>query len=114
MLSNAMDEIWRALKEKGTLILTVPYGRLIIKQHANRVYHRESLSFLTNTFFLVKKEFFGLKKGRWTKSNELEANNSTLLEYSSQKFHSNIIACLLLENVRGGWPTFNLDTAQIV
>lgn len=43
--------------------------------------------------FVIKKEFFGLKKGKWTKCNELEANNSTLLEYSSQKFHSNIIAC---------------------
>jgi SAM-dependent methyltransferase len=27
----AMKEIWRVLKDKGCLILTVPYGRLIIK-----------------------------------------------------------------------------------
>lgn len=93
----AMKEIWRVLKDKGTLILSVPYGRLIIKQQGYRVYHKESLSILTNMFFVVKKEFFGLKKGKWTKYNELEANNSTLLEYSSQKFHSDIIACLLLE-----------------
>lgn len=93
----AMKEIWRVLKDKGTLILTLPYGRLIIKQQGYRVYHKESLSILTNMFFVVKKEFFDLKKGKWTKCNELEANNSIMLEYSNQKFHSNIIACLLLE-----------------
>jgi len=93
----AMNEIWRVLKDKGTLILTVPYGRIIIKQQGCRVYHKDSLSILTNMFFVVKKEFFGLKKGKWTKCNELEANKSTLLEYSSQKFHSDIIACLLLK-----------------
>jgi SAM-dependent methyltransferase len=93
----AMKEIWRVLKDKGTLILTVPYGRLIIKQQGYRVYHQISLSILTNMLLVVKKEFFGQKKGKWTKCNELEANNSTLLEYSSQKFHSDIIACLLLE-----------------
>jgi SAM-dependent methyltransferase len=93
----AMKEIWRVLKDKGTLILTVPYGRLIIKQQGYRVYQKKSLSILTNMFFIVKKEFFGLKKGKWTRCNELEANNSILLEYSSQKFHSDIIACLLLE-----------------
>jgi SAM-dependent methyltransferase len=95
----AMKEIWRVLKDKGTLILTVPYGRLIIKQQSYRVYHQESLSILTNMFFVVKREFFGLKKGKWTTCNELEANNSTLLEYSSQKFHSDIIACLLLKKM---------------
>jgi len=93
----AMNEIWRVLKDKGTLILTVPYGRLIIKQQGCRVYHKDSLSILINMFFVIKKEFFGLKKGKWTKCNELEANKSTSLEYSSQKFHSDIIACLLLK-----------------
>ncbi|MGH9976484.1 MAG: class I SAM-dependent methyltransferase [Nitrososphaeraceae archaeon] len=95
----AMKEIWRVLKDKGTLILTVPYGRLIIKQQGYRVYHKESLSILTNMFLAVKKEFYGLRKGKWTKCNELEANNSTLLEYSSQKFHSDMISCLLLEKL---------------
>ncbi len=95
----AMKEIWRVLKDKGTLILTVPYGRLIIKQQGYRVYHKESLSILTNMFFAVKKEFYGMRKCKWTRCNELEANNSTLLEYSSQKFHSDIIACLLLEKL---------------
>jgi SAM-dependent methyltransferase len=95
--SLAMTEIWRVLKDRGTLILTVPYGRLIIKQKDYRVYHKESLSILTDMFFVVRKEFFGLKNGKWTKCNELEANNSTLLECSNQKFHSDIIACLLLE-----------------
>jgi SAM-dependent methyltransferase len=95
--SLAMKEIWRVLKNKGTLILTVPCGKLIIKQQGYRVYHQESLSILTNMFFVVKKEFFCLKKGKWSRCNELEANNSILLEYSSQKFHSDIIACLLLE-----------------
>jgi SAM-dependent methyltransferase len=95
----AMKEIWRVLKDKGTLILTVPYGRLIIKQQGYRVYHQESLSILTNMFFAVKKEFFCLKRGKWTKCNELEANNSTLLEYSNQKFHSDMIVCLLLEKM---------------
>jgi SAM-dependent methyltransferase len=93
----AMTEIWRVLKAKGTLILTVPYGRLIIKQQGYRVYNKESLSILTNKFFIIKKEFFILKKGRWDKCNELEANNSTLFECSTQKFHSDIIACLILE-----------------
>lgn len=93
----AMKEIWRVLKDKGTLILTVPYGRLIIKQQGYRIYHQESLSILTNMLFVIKKEFFGLKKGKWTKCSELEANKSTLLEYSGQKIHSEIIACLLLE-----------------
>ena len=93
----AMKEIWRVLKDKGTLILTVPYGRLIVKQLGYRVYHQESLTILTNMFFTVKKEFFGLKKGKWTECTELEADNSTLLDYSHQKFHSEIIACLLLE-----------------
>jgi SAM-dependent methyltransferase len=93
----AMKEIWRILKNKGTLILTVPYGRLIIKQQGYRVYCKESLSKLTNMFFVIKKEFFGLKKGKWIECNESEANNSTLLDYSNQKFHSDIIACLLLE-----------------
>ena len=60
----AMTEIWRVLKAKGTLILTVPYGRLIIKQQGYRVYNKESLSILTNKFFIIKKEFFILKKGR--------------------------------------------------
>ena len=92
-----MTEIWRVLKAKGTLILTVPYGRLIIKQQGYRVYNKESLSILTNKFFIIKKEFFILKKGRWDKCNELEANNSTLFECSTQKFHSDIIACLILE-----------------
>jgi SAM-dependent methyltransferase len=93
----AMTEIWRVLKTRGTLILTVPYGRLIIKQQGYRVYNKESLSILTNKFFIIKKEFFILKKGRWDKCNELEANNSTLFECSTQKFHSDIIACLILE-----------------
>lgn len=93
----AMKEIWRVLKDKGTLILTVPYGRLIVKQLGYRVYHQESLTILTNMFFTVNKEFFGLKKGKWTECTELEADNSTLLDYSHQKFHSEIIACLLLE-----------------
>lgn len=91
----AMKEIWRVLKDKGTLILTVPYGRLIFKEQGSKVYHQESLSILTNMLFVVK--VIGLKKGKWTKCNELEANNSTLLEYSSQKFHSDIMSCLLLE-----------------
>jgi SAM-dependent methyltransferase len=93
----AMKEIWRVLKDKGTLILTVPYGRLIVKQLGYRIYHQESLTILTNMFFTVKKEFFGLKSGKWTECNELEANDLTLLDYSNQKFHSEIIACLLLE-----------------
>jgi hypothetical protein len=92
-----MKEIWRVLKDKGTLILTVPYGRLIVKQLGYRIYHQESLTILTNMFFTVKKEFFGLKSGKWTECNELEANDLTLLDYSNQKFHSEIIACLLLE-----------------
>jgi SAM-dependent methyltransferase len=95
----AMKEIWRVLKDKGTLILSVPYGRLIIKQQGYRVYHKKSLSILTNMFFALKKEYYCLRKGKWTKCNELEANNSTLLEYSGQKFHSDIIACLLLEKL---------------
>jgi SAM-dependent methyltransferase len=95
----AMKEIWRVLKDKGTLMLSVPYGRLIIKQQGYRVYHKKSLSILTNMFFAVKKEYYCLRKGKWTKCNEPEATNSTLLEYSSQKFHSNIIACLLLEKL---------------
>jgi SAM-dependent methyltransferase len=95
----AMKEIWRVLKEKGTLILSVPYGRLIIKQQGYRVYHKKSLSILTNMFFALKKEYYCLRNGKWTKCNELEANNSTLLEYSGQKFHSDIIACLLLEKL---------------
>jgi SAM-dependent methyltransferase len=95
----AMKEIWRVLKDKGTLILSVPYGRLIIKQQGYRVYNKKSLSILTTMFFALKKEYYCLRKGKWTKCNELEANNSTLLEYSGQKFHSDIIACLLLEKL---------------
>jgi hypothetical protein len=67
----------------------------VVKQLGYRVYHQESLTILTNMFFTVKKEFFGLKKGKWTECTELEADNSTLLDYSHQKFHSEIIACLL-------------------
>ena len=93
----AMTEIWRVLKVKGTLILTVPYGRILIKQQGYRVYSKDSLSILTNKFIIIMKEFFGLKKGKWTKYNELEANSLTLLERSNQKFHSDIMACLLLE-----------------
>jgi ubiquinone/menaquinone biosynthesis C-methylase UbiE len=93
----AMTEIWRVLKVKGTLILTVPYGRLLIKQQGYRVYSKDSLSILTNKFIIIIKEFIGLKKGKWTKCNELEADSLTLLERSNQKFHSDIIACLLLE-----------------
>ena len=93
----AMTEIWRVLKVKGTLILTVPYGRILIKQQGYRVYSKDSLSILTNKFSIVMKEYFGLKKGKWTKCSELEANSLTLLECSNQRFHSDIIACLLLE-----------------
>ena len=92
----AMTEIWRVLKVKGTLILTVPYGRILIKQQGYRV-SKDSLSILTNKFSIIMKEFFGLKKGKWTKCSELEANSLTLLECSNQRFHSDIIACLLLE-----------------
>ena len=93
----AMTEIWRVLKVKGTLILTVPYGRLLIKQQGYRVYSKDSLSILTNKFIVSMKEFFGLKKGKWAKCNELEANTLTMLECSNQKFHSDVVACLLLE-----------------
>ena len=93
----AMTKIWRVLKIKGTLILTVPYGRILIKQQGYRVYSKDSLSILTNKFSIIMKEFFGLKKGKWTKCSELEANSLTLLECSNQRFHSDIIACLLLE-----------------
>jgi SAM-dependent methyltransferase len=93
----AMTEIWRVLKVKGTLILTVPYGRILIKQQGYRVYSKDSLSILTNKYSIIIKEFFGLKKGKWTKCSELEANSLTLLERSNQKFHSDIIACLLLK-----------------
>ena len=75
----AMTEIWRVLKAKGTLILTVPYGRLIIKQQGYRVYNKESLSILTNKFFIIKKEFFILKKGRWDKCNELRSKQFNLV-----------------------------------
>jgi SAM-dependent methyltransferase len=93
----AMTEIWRVLKVKGTLILIVPYGRILIKQQGYRVYSKDSLSILINKFIIIMKEFFGLKKGKWTKYNELEANSLTLLERSNTKFHSDIMACLLLE-----------------
>lgn len=92
----AMTEICRVLKPKGTVIVTVPYGNLIIKRQGYRVYYDESLSILTSKFLILKKKFFVLKKGLWKECGEMEANNSTQLECSNQKFHSDIFACLLL------------------
>ena len=92
----AMTEICRVLKPKGTVIVTVPYGNLIIKRQGYRVYYDESLSILTSKFLILKKKFFVFKKGLWEECGELEANNSTELECSNQKFHSDIFACLLL------------------
>jgi SAM-dependent methyltransferase len=92
----AMTEICRILKPKGTVIVTVPYGNLVIKKQEYRVYNDELLLILTNKFLILKKKFFVLKKGLWKECDELEAKNFIQLECSNQKFHSDLIACLLL------------------
>jgi hypothetical protein len=91
-----MTEICRILKPKGTVIVTVPYGNLIIKKQEYRVYNDELLLILTDKFLILKKKFYVLKKGLWKECGEPEANNFTQLECSNQKFHSDIFACLLL------------------
>jgi hypothetical protein len=91
-----MIEIYRIPKPKGTVIVTVPYGNVIIKRQEYRVYNDELLLMLTYKFIMLKKKFFVLKKGLWKEYDDLEANDFVQLERSNQSFHSDIFACVLL------------------
>lgn len=89
---NAMKEIFRVLKNGGTAIITMPYGKRNRLEH--RIYDRKSLAKLVDRFRVVKKEFYRYEAGKWLKCSQSAAD-----EADSQvplHFHSAACVCLLL------------------
>jgi SAM-dependent methyltransferase len=92
-----MSELWRVLKEQGTLILTLPYGNGI-KKNEFRIYDNPKLRQLIKAFSVIKKEFYRYDSGRWKKcQGNLHPDEVISLTNIPSCFHSPTCACLLLK-----------------
>ena len=95
---EVIKEVLRILKKGGSLIISVPYGKINSSSH--RVYDREALLQLLNIdekFVLAKKELYCYTRAGWRWCREYAANrliNSYV--QTPMRFDSAICACVLL------------------
>jgi SAM-dependent methyltransferase len=91
--SKTMQEISRMLKQGGSAIITVPYGKGRKPEH--RLYDRGSLAKLGLRFSVAKKEFYRYDAGKWTKCSQADADRVD--PHVPLHFHSAACVCLLLK-----------------
>lgn len=97
---KTVKEILRILKNGGSAIISVPYGK--IKKLNYRVYDRHALSRLVavdNEEFSVaaKKEFYCYDAGKWKRCSQSTADRDIADDvHAPLHFHSMTCACILL------------------
>jgi 2-polyprenyl-3-methyl-5-hydroxy-6-metoxy-1,4-benzoquinol methylase len=91
--SKAMHEIFRMLKNGGSAVVTVPYGKASRSEH--RVYDRKALAKLVSRFSVARREFYRHSAGKWIKCNQAAAASAN--SWVPLHFHSAACACLLLK-----------------
>jgi ubiquinone/menaquinone biosynthesis C-methylase UbiE len=99
---KALSEIFRILKKRGRVILTVPYEDKSIQGYIreHRIYNSSMLTRLITRFHVRKREYYIYVKGKWKNCRNKDiANESRLFAQSEipQYLHSRICLCLLLE-----------------
>jgi len=78
---DAIKEIKRILKPTGTLYLTTPFGKNIIKWF--RTYTPTSLKKLLEEFNVIKKQFFFQTETGWNETDEKTASSISRAKYST-------------------------------
>ena len=95
---TTISEIYRILKKGSTLILTLPYGKMMTQGKDHRIYDRNSLANLISKFSTVKKEFYKYDKGKWKKCTSQSAvDNTANREQTPLYLHSGVCVCLCLK-----------------
>jgi ubiquinone/menaquinone biosynthesis C-methylase UbiE len=96
---EVIKEILRILKKRGSLIISVPFGKTNSPSH--RIYDSDALTQLLTSgkkFIVVKKEFYRHTRVGWRRCQENVANK--LIESHVQtplRFDSALCVCILLQ-----------------
>jgi SAM-dependent methyltransferase len=100
---RSVEEMARILKNGGTAIISVPYGKGGIKE-TYRVYDRRALFQLVKPFRIQTKEFYCYDRGKWKKCSQAAADEIRDVTEMPAEFHSAVCACLLLRKRKSSSP----------
>jgi SAM-dependent methyltransferase len=93
--TRTVEEMARILKNGGTAIISVPYGKGEVKE-TYRVYDRRALFQLVKPLMIQTKEFYRYDRGKWKKCSQTAADEMRDVPEMPAEFHSAVCACLLL------------------
>ncbi len=99
---KALSEIFRILKKRGRVILTIPYEDKNIQGYIreHRIYDSPTLARLITGYRVKKKEYYIYVNGKWKSCRNKDIGTDLRLFAKSevpQYLHSRICLCLLLE-----------------
>lgn len=99
---KAFSEIFRILKKRGRVVLTVPYADKSIHGHnrEHRIYNSSTLDRLIIGFRVKRKEYYIYIKGKWKNCRLTDIENRLRISGDTEiplYLHSRVCLCLLLE-----------------